>query len=82
MAVKKPTKIEVLENRISSLECAIYQNFADSDEVVGVIWALRNELEKPAVDINHYHVRNILNAIFTLTLKLSTDLMENSNLEY
>jgi len=80
--MKKPTKIQLLENQISRLESAIYQNYTDSDELHGVIWALKQELEKPAIDINHYHARNILNAIFTLSLKLSSDLMENSNLDY
>ena len=84
MATKaKPlTKLQALERRVSILESAIYQIYGDMDELHGVIWMLRNELEKPAVEINHYQARNVLNAVFSLSLKNQTDLMELSDLNY
>ena len=79
---KPLTKLQTLERRVSILESAIYQIYGDMDELHGVIWMLRNELEKPAVEINHYQARNVLNAVFSLSLKNQTDLMELSDLNY
>lgn len=78
----KLTYEEFLERRISILESAIYQNYSDADELHGVIWMLRNELEKPLVDVNMYQARKVLNAVFNLSIKQQTDLMEIAELEY
>lgn len=80
--IPKLTYEEFLERRIKIMESAIYQHYTDVDELHGVIWMLRNELEKPAVEINHYHARNVLNAIFSLSLKQSYELMEMSEIEF
>lgn len=79
---KPLTKVQELEKRVSILESAIYQHYSELDELHGVIWMLRNELEKPAIDINHYQARNVLNAIFSLSIKQQCDLMEYSDLDY
>ena len=79
---QKMTYEEFLEHRTSILESAIYQVYSDMDELQGVIWMLRNELEKPHAEVNMYHARNALNAIFTLSLKNQSDLMEYSDLDY
>ena len=78
----KMTYEEFLEHRTSILESAIYQTYNDMDEVQGIIWLLRNELEKPHAEVNMYHARNALNAIFTLSIKQQCDLMDLSDLEY
>ena len=84
MATKaKPlTKLQALERRVSILESAIYQHYGDLDELHGVIWMLRNELEKPQPEVNMYQARNVLNAIFSLSIKQQCDLMDLSDLEY
>ena len=78
----KLTYEEFLEQRIATLEGAIYQNYTDLDELHGVIWMLRNELEKPAVDVNLYQARKVLNAVFSLSIKQQGDLMDFAELEY
>ena len=78
----KATYEKFLESKASIMESAIYQVYCDMDELHGVIWMLRNELEKPAIEVNHYQARNVLNAIFSLALKNQTDLMEYADLDY
>lgn len=82
MASKTLTKVQKLENRVAVLESAIYQHFSDLDELHGVIWMLRNQLEKPQSELNMYQARNVLNAIFSLSIKQQIDLMDLSDLEY
>lgn len=78
----KLTYEEFLERRIKIMESAIYQNYTDVDELHGVIWLLRKELDQPMADVNLYHARNALNAIFSLSLKQSYELMEMSEVEF
>ena len=79
---KPLTKLQALERRVSILESAVYQHYSDLDELHGVIWMLRKELEQPAVDVNIYQARKVLDAIFSLSIKQQCDLMDLSNLEY
>ena len=82
MPNKPLTKLQALERRVSILESAVYQHYSDLDELHGVIWMLRKELEQPAVDVNIYQARKVLDAIFSLSIKQQCDLMDLSNLEY
>ena len=78
----KITYEKFLESKVLNLESAILQVYGDMDELHGVIWMLRKEMEQPATEINHYQARKVLEAIFTLSLKYQTDLMEYSDLDY
>lgn len=78
----KVTYEKFLESKASIMESAIYQIYGDMDELHGVIWMLRNELEKPQLEVNMYQARKVLDAIFTLSIKQQTDLMEYSDLDY
>lgn len=71
-----------LEHRVARLESAIYQHYGDIDELHGVIWMLRNELEKPTAEFNKYQATKVLNAIFSLSIKQQCDLMDLANLDY
>jgi len=71
-----------LECRVARLESAIYQHYTEIDELHGVIWMLRKELEQPKDKVNLYQAEKVLNAIFTLSIKQQCDLMGSSGLEY
>jgi hypothetical protein len=79
---KPLTKIQQLERKISILESAVYQHYTELDELHGVIWMLRKELEQPQADINIYQARKVLDAIFSLSIKQQCDLMDYADLEY
>jgi len=82
MAIKKLTKVQELERKVSILESAVYQHYTELDELHGVIWMLRKELDQKPVDVNIYQARKVLDAIFSLSIKQQCDLMEFSDLDY
>jgi hypothetical protein len=78
---QKPlTKLQELERRVSILECALYQNYNDTDEMLGALYLIINEAEKP--EFNRYQLRNALNAFRTLLIANQSLTMDCAGLEY
>lgn len=81
MTKAKPlSKIEALKRQVSILESALYQNYNDTDDALGMLGLIIDEAEKP--EPNRYRLRHALQAYRTLVIAQQSLTMDCAGLEY
>ena len=78
--MKKLTKLQTLERQVSILTSALYQNYNDVDDALGMLGLIIDEAEKP--EPNRYRLRHALQAYRTLVIAQQSLTMDCAGLEY
>ena len=78
--MKKLTKQQEAERTISILQSALYQNYNDTDDALGMLGLIIDEAEKP--EPNRYRLRHALQAYRTLVIAQQSLTMDCAGLEY
>jgi hypothetical protein len=78
--MKKLTKQQEAERTISILQSALYQNYNDTDDALGMLGLIIDEAEKP--EPNRYRLRHALQAYRTLIIAQQSLTMDCAGLEY
>ena len=77
---KKLTKIEELERKVSIIESAVFEAYNNQDEMLGLLYLIINEAEKP--EPNRYQLRQSLQAFRTLLIANQVNMMDFAGLEF
>lgn len=78
--LKPLTKVQELERKISIIESAVYEAYNNQDEMLGLLYLIINEAEKP--EPNRYQLRQALQAFRTLLIANQINMMDFAGLEF
>ena len=77
---KKLTKVQELERKINIIESAVYEAYNNQDEMLGLLYLIINEAEKP--EPNRYQLRQALQGFRTLLIANQINMMDFAGLEF
>jgi hypothetical protein len=77
---KKLTKTQQLEDSVSILESALYMDYDDKDEILGLLYMIIQEADKP--EPNLYMLRRALKGLRTAVINNQHSTMDCAGLEY
>jgi len=77
---KKLTKVQELERKVSIIESAVFEAYNNQDEMLGLLYLIINEAEKP--EPNRYQLRQALQAFRTLLIANQINMMDFAGLEF
>lgn len=78
--MKKPTKLQELESKVSILESALYQSYTDYEELIALLQIVRNSMDSPA--FSNYTTRHALTGLLGLAINNQCNMMDCAGLEY
>jgi len=77
---KKLTKTQQLEDSVSILESAFYMDYDDKNELMGILYMIIQEAEKP--EPNLWMLRRALKGLRTSLINNQNTTMDCAGLEY
>jgi hypothetical protein len=78
--LKPLTKVQELERKINIIESAVYEAYNNQDEMLGLLYLIINEAEKP--EPNRYQLRQALQGFRTLLIANQINMMDFAGLEF
>ena len=78
--VKPLTKIQALERQVSILESALYMDYDDKEELMGLLYMIIQEAEK--LEPNLWMLRKALKGVRSMVIHNQMTTMDCAGLEY